>query len=211
MAPEFFGYVDGIDDESSDYTHAVDIWALGCVVYRLWTHTVPFPANPNLRPLQRYCSGRDTFPVEALTSAGCTDVDIASIQALLKPEPFERPSAKAALETQSPVEWPFALAKSSPERLTTPTTIFPQIGSRESFKSERPAWDDSSYTTRRYTGPGFIEDIKTPHSLWIALDDSSNTTRCYTSPGFIKDIKPLRPNNAPFIPPLFIDLYPGYV
>ena len=97
MAPEFFGYVDSIDDERSDYTHAVDIWALGCVVYRLWTRTVPFPANPNLRPLQRYCSGRDTFPVEALKLAGCTYADVACIKALLSPEPLERPSAKAAL------------------------------------------------------------------------------------------------------------------
>ena len=98
MAPEFFGYVDGIDDERSDYTHAVDIWALGCVVYKLWTHTVPFPSHSNLRPLQRYCSGRDPFPVEALMSPGCPDVEITIIKALLNVEPSERPSAKAALE-----------------------------------------------------------------------------------------------------------------
>ena len=98
MAPEFFGYVDGIDDERSDYTHAVDIWALGCVVYKLWTHTVPFPSYSNLRPLQRYCSGRDPFPVEALLSTRCTDVEITIIEALLNVEPSKRPSAKAALE-----------------------------------------------------------------------------------------------------------------
>ena len=98
MAPEFFGYVDGIDDERSDYTHVVDIWALGCVVYKLWTHTVPFPSHSNLRPLQRYCSGRDPFPVEALMSPGCPDVEITIIKALLNVEPSERPSAKAALE-----------------------------------------------------------------------------------------------------------------
>lgn len=98
MAPEFFGYVDSIDDERSDYTHAVDIWALGCVVYKLWTRTVPFSSYSNLRPLQRYCSGRDPFPVEALMSIGCTDVEITMIKALLNVEPSTRPSAKAALE-----------------------------------------------------------------------------------------------------------------
>ena len=98
MAPEFFGYVDGIDDERSDYTHAVDIWALGCVVYKTWTHRVPFSSYSNLRPLQRYCSGMDPFPVEALTSIGCTDAEITIIMALLHPEPSKRPSANAALE-----------------------------------------------------------------------------------------------------------------
>ncbi len=98
MAPEFFGYVDGIDDERSDYTHAVDIWALGCVVYKIWTHRVPFPSYSNLRPLQRYCSGRDPFPSEALVSIGCTNVEITIIKALLNAEPSKRPSARAALD-----------------------------------------------------------------------------------------------------------------
>ena len=98
MAPEFFGYVDGIDDECSEYTHAVDIWALGCVVYKLWTNKVPFPSYSNLRPLQRYCSGRNPFPSEALTSVGCRDEEITTIQALLHVEPSERPSAQEALD-----------------------------------------------------------------------------------------------------------------
>ena len=127
MAPEFFGYVDGIDDERSDYTHAVDIWALGCVVYKIWTHRVPFPSHSNLRPLQRYCSGRDPFPGEALISAGCTDVDIANIKALLKPEPHERPSAKAALETRSPQTPSFPKLKKSSTRKRPPGLVLQHV------------------------------------------------------------------------------------
>ena len=33
MAPEFFGYVDNADEERFEYTSAIDLWALGCIVY----------------------------------------------------------------------------------------------------------------------------------------------------------------------------------
>ena len=102
MAPEFFGYVDDIDEERSDYTHAVDIWALGCVVYRLCAGKVPFPSYPNLRPLQRYSSGQSAPPEEALQSTGCHEKVVDLIMALLRPEPSLRPSANALLAILDP-------------------------------------------------------------------------------------------------------------
>ena len=102
MAPEFFGYGDDVDEERSDYTHAVDLWALGCVVYRLYTGKVPFPSNPNLRPLQRYCSGQTATPEKPLQSAGCPYLLVDLIMCLLSPGPFQRPSAKNALAMLDP-------------------------------------------------------------------------------------------------------------
>ena len=102
MAPEFFGYVDDIDEERSDYTHAVDIWALGCVVYRVCTGKVPFPSYPNLRPLQRYCSGQFAPPEEALQSTWCHEKDIDLIMSLLSPKPTLRPSADTLLAMLDP-------------------------------------------------------------------------------------------------------------
>jgi serine/threonine protein kinase len=33
MGPELYFYVPGLNKETSEYTNAVDIWALGCIVY----------------------------------------------------------------------------------------------------------------------------------------------------------------------------------
>ena len=104
MAPEFFGYGDDIDEERSDYTHAVDLWALGCVFYRLCAGKVPFPSYPNLRPLQRYCSGQTAFSAKDLQSTGCPDVVVDLINDLLNPRPSQRPSANAALASLGPME-----------------------------------------------------------------------------------------------------------
>ena len=97
MAPEFFGYGDDVDEERSDYTHAVDLWALGCVFYRLYTGKVPFPSYPNLRPLQRYCTGQTPNFGKALQSARCPETVVDLIMNLLNPRPSQRPSATAAL------------------------------------------------------------------------------------------------------------------
>ena len=97
MAPEFFGYGDDVDEERSDYTHAVDLWALGCVGYRLYTGKVPFPSYPNLRPLQRYCSGQTAPPEKALQSIGHPKFVMDLIMGLLNPRPSQRPSATTVL------------------------------------------------------------------------------------------------------------------
>ena len=104
MAPEFFGYGVDIDEERSDYTHAVDLWALGCVLYKVCTGTVPFPSYPNLRPLQRYCSGQDAVPGKTLQSGRWPwpKLIVDLIMALLNPRPSQRPSAFMALAILAP-------------------------------------------------------------------------------------------------------------
>jgi serine/threonine protein kinase len=48
QAPEVVGC--GIDEED-DYTMAVDLWSLGCVVYKILTKSVPFT---DIRALRRF-------------------------------------------------------------------------------------------------------------------------------------------------------------
>lgn len=58
-APEIMGYIDDEDDDDDEYTNAVDLWSLGCVVYVILTHELPFPS---LRALSTFCRGRTSFP-----------------------------------------------------------------------------------------------------------------------------------------------------
>ena len=97
MAPEFFDYVEECEEETSNYTNAIDIWALGCIVYKLCSHTVPFPSNPNLRPLKRFSNRADPFPDGPLLSR-VSIFTISFIRTLLVPEPSKRLTAKAALD-----------------------------------------------------------------------------------------------------------------
>ena len=97
MAPEFFGYVGNADEERFEYTRAIDLWALGCIVYRLCTQTVPFPFYYNSLPLMHYCEQSTLFPEQALLSRGISKQFVALVKSLLRPEPSERLPAGAGL------------------------------------------------------------------------------------------------------------------
>jgi len=60
MAPEVLGFLDA-SDSSSEYTNAVDIWAAGCIIYRLIAGHVPFP---QIKALVKYCENEFLFPYD---------------------------------------------------------------------------------------------------------------------------------------------------
>jgi len=94
MAPEVLNYLDS-GESTEHYTNAVDLWAVGCITYRLVTGTVPFP--PGLS-LMKYCQDKSLFPLDALFDSGIKSEGFKFIRKLLVTDPKERLSAPQALQ-----------------------------------------------------------------------------------------------------------------
>ena len=94
QAPEVFGVMDS--EEELHYTSAVDLWALGCVIYRLLTLEKPFP-KPSL--LRLYCYNKKDFPVEPLYAKDVSKDAVEIIRQLMRAHPPERLNAETALRS----------------------------------------------------------------------------------------------------------------
>ena len=91
MAPEILEYLDA---PSGEYTNAVDLWAVGCIAYRLVTGVVPFPPG---KSLLKYCEDKSLYPYDALLDSGIKSLCSNFIKELLKTSPTQRPLASQAL------------------------------------------------------------------------------------------------------------------
>lgn len=93
MAPELLGYVPLVDPRNVEYTEAINLWALGCIIHRLATGVVPFP--PDITPnLVQYCQNTSTL---RLHQVPMSEFGLESLRELLAPHPARRVSAKDAL------------------------------------------------------------------------------------------------------------------
>ena len=88
MAPEVLD-----EDNLKGYTSAVDLWALGCVLYLLLACTIPFSAKKMVR---LYAEGKIEFPIQPLRDQGATLGAVTFTKMLLAAHPEDRPSAKDA-------------------------------------------------------------------------------------------------------------------
>lgn len=96
MAPEMLNYLD-TSAASSEYTNAVNLWAVGCIVYRLITGVVPFPPGTSL---VKYCEDKSLFPYDALFDSGVKCNGANFIRQLLITNPKDRPSVSQTLQHQ---------------------------------------------------------------------------------------------------------------
>lgn len=87
---------DSIDEESTAYTIAVDLWAVGCIIFKLFTQQVQFPSGEYLK---NYCWGENPFPEDLLKANGVGSGAVESFLRLLEPRPSCRLTAEAALKT----------------------------------------------------------------------------------------------------------------
>lgn len=92
LAPEVLGYV---EEETLQYTNAVDIWSMGCICHRLLTLRPPFA---KLNALAPYCCGKIALPIEALGETATNHDAIALVKHMMAAEPASRPSAEVALQ-----------------------------------------------------------------------------------------------------------------
>ncbi|KAL8784511.1 MAG: hypothetical protein Q9195_009021 [Heterodermia aff. obscurata] len=94
QAPEVLRLLDDAP-ETSEYTHAVDIWSLGCVLYALKCQHLPFSGGS----LWGYCQGYGGFPESPLRSSGMKTAGLQFLNGLLAVDPRKRPSAASALQS----------------------------------------------------------------------------------------------------------------
>ena len=93
LAPEVLGYV---EEETSRYTNAVDLWSLGCICHRLLTLESPFP---KMTALARYCLGMTELPIEVLYKSTVSEEAVTLVKDLMNIQPSERIDAEAALHS----------------------------------------------------------------------------------------------------------------
>ena len=93
-APEMIG-IPGVGDDEH-YTNAVDIWALGYLMYWLLTLELPFPSN---KQLFLYCMQEPTpaLPRHHLAQRSTSDQAIEFLSKLLRPQPKTRSTARELL------------------------------------------------------------------------------------------------------------------
>lgn len=80
-------------EEAECYSTAVDMWSLGCIVYRLLTRALPFKSDKVLRS---YCRSKSKFPVQSLQESHASNEAIGLIRNLLVPLPKQRLTALEA-------------------------------------------------------------------------------------------------------------------
>lgn len=112
MAPEMiWGSYDSMDNDMEDkdassFTLAVDIWSLGCVLFRLLTRQLPSTSPSSL---VRYYRSKISFPVDPLNQNNVSTDGIAIVSELMKPRPADRMNVSAALLHSWTCDQEFAL------------------------------------------------------------------------------------------------------
>lgn len=116
-APEVLGILP-VSTHDNSYGSSVDLWAMGCIIYELFTLRRPFDTAARNEPrsdmlsgvlaqistevdmpsFYSFCLGGDTHILEVLRQSGVSVDAVGVVEALLRRDPSSRLSASKALE-----------------------------------------------------------------------------------------------------------------
>ena len=116
-------YADDNDSDGKESlcpTPAVDLWSLGCVLYRLFANRLPFPSQ---KALKAYCKGKSTL--EPVINRQISEEGIEALQGMLLAQPETRWTVTAALDHA----W-------LNNRMENPLNALQDSGPRKSMNSE---------------------------------------------------------------------------
>lgn len=93
MAPEILLEINN-GEQDLPYSLAVDIWSLGCVLFRLLTQQLPFIRG---RHLELYWHLKKQFPSDILIKRGVSEDGASLVSEMMKPNPADRMTLTMAL------------------------------------------------------------------------------------------------------------------
>ncbi|KAL2066158.1 hypothetical protein VTL71DRAFT_2229 [Oculimacula yallundae] len=114
LAPE----VSPSGSSESEYTNAVDIWALGIIAFCIFTGNILF-IERHVGQRERYVKGTFTFPSEDLETEKISQAGCDVIKSLMAVNPEDRPTAQDCLQTSWLLDISDPTAVETQSRLTT--------------------------------------------------------------------------------------------
>jgi serine/threonine protein kinase len=160
------GYMAPEADDSDGHTTSVDLWALGCVVYRMVTGGLPFPT---VYEVNCYRFGKRAFPCQELELVNFSNAGLAFIESLLKPDPEKRTTAELALKS----DW-----------ITCGPSGFQVTTSLESYLRGKLVRIPASITQRRLSPKSQKDqDTATKNDATVRARPTSNHGPSHLSPG----------------------------
>ncbi|OKP13338.1 Rho-GTPase-activating protein 5 [Penicillium subrubescens] len=172
VAPEIWGFI----ERGSVY--ATDIWATGEILFEILVKRQVFA---HLGLLSIYAN-KQMFPSDRLVTAGVSQEGVDFVSSLMKAQPKDRPTAKAALSNQWLATIPSPTLEDSDSRVssvgdTYGTTPVPDLNSSsvEAMTEEFASWDTEELTQKK------IQPRKPDNDITVLLGYNKTTPKSSTA------------------------------